>query len=109
MSMRSLLIALLSCIAALAHGQEIVTLATRQAVTQSYLLVKPSGSVLAAALLFPGGQGNIHLRDEGGQIQFSPNNFLVRTRSMFAEHGVAVAVMDAPSDQQSGMPDDFRT
>jgi pimeloyl-ACP methyl ester carboxylesterase len=91
------------------HAQEIVTLSTRDGITQSYLLVPPATqSPHAVAVLFPGGGGNIRLRLEGGEIRFGPNNFLVRSRDEFVRHGVVAAVIDAPSDQQAGMSDNFR-
>ena len=92
-----------------AHGQELVTTSPRDGVTQSCLLEAPSHPPHALALLFPGGGGNIRLRQEAGNIGFSPNNFLVRSRHEFVARGIAVAVMDAPSDLQSGMDDDFRS
>ena len=46
---------------------------------------------------------------EDGAIKLSSNNFLVRTQTLFADRGVAVAVVDAPSDQSNGMSDEFRT
>ena len=92
-----------------AHGQELVTVSTRDGVTQSYLLEVPSHWPHALAALFPGGGGNIHLRQEDGAIRFSPNNFLVRSRHEFVARGIGTAVMDAPSDRSSGMDDDFRS
>jgi hypothetical protein len=107
--MRSLLIAILSILVPAAHGQEIVTLATRAGATQSYLLLAPKDTPpQAAAVLFPGGGGNIRLRTEGGEIRFGPNNFLVRARDLFAAGGVAVGIVDAPSDQAQGMANSFR-
>ena len=105
---RLLLIVALGIVAPLAPAQEIVTLATRADTTQSYLLVAPKDAPQAAAILFPGAAGNIGLRAEGGEIRFAPNNFLVRSRALFASRGVAAAVIDAPSDQSGGMEDDFR-
>lgn len=98
------------CLSFSVQAQEIITLPTRDGVTQSYLLLQPpSGAPQAVAVLFPGGGGNIRLRPEGSQIKFSPGNFLVRSRNEFVQRGVAAALMDAPSDQQSGMNDDFRS
>jgi hypothetical protein len=105
-----LIILLVVLHSASALADELVTLPTREGITQSYLLATPaSAAPLAAAILFPGGGGNINLRAEGGQLKFGPNNFLVRTRGEFARHGIAAAVVDAPSDQQSGMSDGFRS
>ena len=92
-----------------AHAQELVTVSTRDGVTQSYLLEAPSHPPHALAVLFPGGGGNIRLRHEAGDIRFSPNNLLVRSRHEFVTRGIAAAVMDAPSDRQSGMDDNFRS
>ena len=76
--MRCLLTAILALAAALAHGQEIVTLATRAGATQSYLLLASKGApVQAAAVLFPGGAGVIRLRTEDGRIAFSPSNTVI--------------------------------
>jgi alpha-beta hydrolase superfamily lysophospholipase len=103
-------IAILLCVSLpAAHGQELVTLPTRDGVTQSYLLEAPPHPPHAVAVLFPGGGGNIRLRRADGRIGFSPNNFLVRSRHEFVQRGIAAAVVDAPSDRQSGMDDDFRS
>jgi len=101
--------ALLVWTVAIAHGEEIVTLPTRDGVTQSFLLAAPAqNKPAAAAVLFPGGNGNIRLRTENGEIKFGGGNFLVRSRLSFVDGGVAVAVMDAPSDESRGMDDRFR-
>ncbi len=91
-----------------AAAQELLTVETRAGVTQSVLVEREPEKPAAVALLFPGGGGNIRLRNDGGQIRFGPGNFLVRTRETFVKHGVVAVVFDAPSDQQSGMDDNFR-
>src|SRR5882672_3979181 len=106
--MKRLLAAFLGIFVPLAHGQEIVTLQTRTGATQSYLLVRTPQPPQAVAVLLPGGGGNIRLRTEDGQIRFSPNNFVVRTRTEYVNRGVVAAVVDAPSDQPTGMADEFR-
>lgn len=90
--------------------QEIVTLPTRAGVTQSYFLTNIPKNLQAIALLFPGSGGLIQLRAENGKPRFNQGNFLVRSRSEFTKRGVAAAIIDAPSDQQSGwgMSDEFR-
>ncbi len=92
------------------RAQEIVTLSTRPGVTQSYFLAGLPKNPQAIALLFPGSGGLIRLRQEQGQIKFSSGNFLVRSRSEFVKRGAIAAIIDAPSDQQSGwgMSDEFR-
>jgi alpha-beta hydrolase superfamily lysophospholipase len=91
-------------------GQEIVTLSTRAGVIQSYFLARAPQNPQAVAVLFPGSGGLIRLRAEDEQIKFSQNNFLVRSRSEFVKRGIVAAILDAPSDQQSGegMSDEFR-
>ena len=103
----ALLVALLSASAAGA-AEHLVTLPTREGVTQSFLLSSPAIQPAAVAVLFPGGPGSIRLRTENGQIKFSPGNFVVRARGFFAGRGIAAAVIDAPSDQQDGMANQFR-
>ncbi len=93
-----------------AGAQEIVTLPTRAGVTQSYFLTSAPKQLQAIAVLFPGSGGLIQLRSEGGQPKFAGGNFLVRSRSEFIKRGVIAAIVDAPSDLQSGwgMSDEFR-
>ncbi len=93
--------------AAHAAAQELVTLPTRDNVTQSFLLLAPAEPA-AVALLFPGSFGNIQLRMQNGEIKYNGGNFLIRSRLAFVEGGVAAAIMDTPSDQSPGMQDRFR-
>lgn len=106
--MKALPVFVLGVVASLAQGQEIVTLQTRPGVTQSYFLARAPQSPRAVAVLLPGGGGNIRLRTEDGQIKFGPNNFVVRTRTEYVNRGVVASIVDAPSDQHSGMSDEFR-
>jgi hypothetical protein len=93
-----------------AQAQEIVTLPTRPNVTQAYFLTSAPKDLRAVAVLFPGSGGLINLRSENGQPRFSPGNFLVRSRAEFVRRGAIAAIIDAPSDRQSGwgMSDEFR-
>lgn len=92
-----------------AGAEDIVILPTRGGVTQSYLLSSPpAGKTQAVALLFPGGTGNVDLERESARTLLDSGNFLVRSRRLFTGTGIAVAVLDAPSDQSRGMGDEFR-
>jgi len=95
---------------AAASAQDMVTLATRRSVTQSFFLTRTPENLEAVGLLFPGSGGLIKLRTEDGQTKFNQGNFLVRSRAEFVKHGVVAAILDAPSDQQGGwgMGDEFR-
>lgn len=94
-----------------ANAEEIVTVSGRKGETQSYLLMHNAPPPKAVAVMFPGGEGLFRLRTEGGAVNFAQRgNFLVRTRGMFRDAEVAVAIVDSPSDQQrAGMDDGFRT
>lgn len=91
-------------------AEELITIPTREGVSQSYLLLhKRDAKPEKVVLLFPGGQGNMRLKLEGGEISYGyKGNFLVRARKHFFDQKTPVAVMDAPSDQQNGMEDNFR-
>jgi hypothetical protein len=90
-------------------AEEIVTLATRGNVTQSYLLSIPEvGKARAVAVLFAGGAGRVNLARERERESLDRGNFLVRSRRLFAQEGVVAAVPNAPSDHPTGMEDEFR-
>jgi len=92
-----------------ASAEDIVTLSMRGVVTQSYLLSAPeAGKTRAVAILFPGGAGKTDLERETARKALDRGNFLVRSRRLFADRGIAAAVVDAPSDQPRGMEDEFR-
>ena len=73
---------------------------TRPGVKQLFLLVEPDVAPVASVILFPGGSGKIKLWKKD-PTRYG-NNFLVRTRRMFAEHGFLTAVVDVPSDRRRG-------
>ncbi len=89
--------ALLLCapLAALACG-EVITLQTHGNTTTRYALDAPPKAV-AALVLLPGGGGHVNL-DARGCAQKLNGNSLVRSQGLFHEHGLATALVDAPSD-----------
>lgn len=93
-----------ACVAApcaFAHaqaGQKVVDVPTRPGVTQR-LLVLDAPEPKAAAVLLPGGPGGLQITGSGS-ITWGAGNFLVRSRQLFVEQGLTVAVLDAPSDRQ---------
>jgi hypothetical protein len=92
-------------------ADEVVTLPTRPGVTQSYLLVPPRGAApKVIALMFPGSFGQLHLPTDGTLPKWGRGgNFLVRTRDIFRDDDVGVAILDAPSDhQREGLTDGVR-
>ena len=108
--MRRLLAVLACCLLSgrVLAAEEIVTLKTRHDVTQSYLLTQNGEATgRLVAVLFPGGAGNINLRQRSDGAFTGSNNFLVRVRQLFAAQGIATATIDGPSDM-SNMTDGFR-
>lgn len=79
--------------------QKVVDIPTRPGVTQRMLVLSPP-EPKAAVILIPGGHGGLQI-SPGGIIKWGEGNFLVRTRQLFAEQGLLVIVVDAPSDRQS--------
>ena len=92
------LIGVLLGLAAGSGWAQVVDIPTRPRVTQRLLLIKPA-QAQAAVVLMAGGHGGLRLFDNG-TMRWGDNNFLVRTRSLFADQGLAVAVLDVPSDRQ---------
>ncbi len=98
--MRRLLFAVLLCVIGtpFAMAQKVIDIPTRPGVTQRFLLITPE-SPRAAVILFAGGQGEVQI-GSSGQLGRS-GNFLVRSRQLFADQGLATAVIDAPSDRRN--------
>lgn len=91
------LLVFLYTIIASAQATRVVDVPSRTGVTQRFLLL-PAENAKAAVILFAGGDGGIEISPDGGIKR--GGNFLVRSRQTFADNGLAVAVIDAPSDRQ---------
>ena len=79
--------------------QKVVDVPTRPGVTARMLVIAPP-SPKAAVILLAGGHGGLQMYPNGS-MKWGEGNFLVRTRQLFADQGLLVAVLDAPSDRQS--------
>lgn len=98
--MRRILLVVLLVLGCGAYAAEkAVDIPTRPGVTQRFLFL-PAADAKAAVILFVGGHGGLQL-DSGGRPRTLRNNFLFRSRELFAAQGLTVAVIDAPSDRQS--------
>jgi hypothetical protein len=86
-------------------AEQLITIPTRPGVTQPFYLTDPDRPPVASLVLFPGSQGKL---SGYGPANLRSGNFLVRSRDLFVARGFTVAVMDAPSDESSGMSDGFR-
>ena len=90
-----------------AASPELVSISTRQGVTQPFVILPMAGAPQAVALLYIGGGGRVNARREDGQVTFGARNFLPRSAAEFARNGILPVVMDAPSDQ-SELTDGYR-
>jgi pimeloyl-ACP methyl ester carboxylesterase len=84
-------------------AQRVVDVPTRPGVSQRFLFLSPR-EPRATVVLFAGDHGGLHIAADG-RFQYGnlAVNFLVRSRQLFVEHDLAVAIVDAPSDRQ-GFP-----
>ena len=78
--------------------QKVVDIPTRAGVTQRMLVLTPPAPQ-AAVILFAGGHGGLQIGADG-ILAWGKGNFPVRSRQFFADHGIMVVVVDAPSDRQ---------
>lgn len=82
-----------------AQTQQVRDLPTRPEVTQRYLWLEPA-QFDATVVLLIGGNGLLNL-SATGSMGAGAGNFLSRSRDKFLAQGLAVALVDAPSDRQS--------
>jgi hypothetical protein len=93
---------LMASVVSIGHAQvshRVVDIPTRTGVTQRFVLLTPRQPG-AAVILFAGGHGGLQILPTGA-FKWGEGNFLVRSRQLFAEQNLMVAVIDAPSDRQS--------
>jgi pimeloyl-ACP methyl ester carboxylesterase len=79
-------------------GEQIFDIPTRNGVTNRIMVLSPPHPQ-ATLILMAGGHGGLQLQPNGS-FKWGSGNFLVRSRQLFAQEGVAVIVVDAPSDRQ---------
>lgn len=82
-----------------AQAERVVDIPTRPGVTQRMVVLTPD-KPKTAVVLFAGGHGGLQITPTGN-FKWGADNFVVRTRQMFASKGLMVAVVDAPSDRQN--------
>ena len=102
MNAKLLCLVVLAALAPAAFGQasqKVVDLPSRPGVSERMLVLSPP-TPKAAVVLLAGGHGGLQMF-ANGSMKWGEGNFLVRTRQMFADQGLLVVVLDAPSDRQS--------
>ena len=109
MASRALLVLTLAGLVAApvrAGTASLVSIPTPRGASQPFILIKP-GAPIASVILFAGGHGALGLTG-ASSMEWGAGNFLVRSRDLFADHRLVVAVADAPSDRRHGMNAIFR-
>ena len=79
--------------------ETVVDIPTRAGITQRMVVLSPPNPK-AAVVLLAGGHGGLQISPKGA-FKWGENNFLVRSRQLFADQNLLVAVVDAPSDRQT--------
>ncbi|MFL9905311.1 alpha/beta hydrolase family protein [Paraburkholderia sp. RL17-337-BIB-A] len=91
---------------AAAPSGELVTVPSRDGVTES-LYIETSGATPAwVIVLFAGDDGALHLTADGPTTL--RGNFLIRTAAYWVRQGDAAVLIDTPSDYANGIDDGFR-
>jgi len=80
-------------------GKEVIDLKTRENVTVRSLVLTPPAPK-AAVIAFVGGNGVMGMLSNGDMRKLE-GNFLARSRFAFADSGLVVVLVDAPSDRQN--------
>jgi len=88
-------------------AEDVIKLEPRDGIKQRFILVEPESKIKGIVILFAGGSGKLLLGKD--KSKWKKNNFLVRTRELFANKGYVVAVIDSPSKRKNGMKNGFRT
>lgn len=93
--------------------EELVTIKTREDVTQTFLLFEPKGKPKGVVVLYPGHEGVVRFTqignkydvdNEGGGLTANE-----KSRNILSKKGYVVVVLAPPSDQSYGLDTIFRT
>jgi len=79
---------------------------SRPGVTQRVLIATPERAI-ATLVLFAGGERPLGIQRDGSVVWGGPS-LLVRSAPLFADAGFRVAIVDLPSDKQTGPVGDYR-
>jgi hypothetical protein len=63
------------------------------------VLIMKANQPAEAVMLLPGGHGNINL-DSQGHVGWGEDDFVIRARSYFVDHGIAAVIPDVPTDRK---------
>lgn len=85
---------------------ELLTVPSRDGVTERLHVQAPGKRPPWVVVLFAGDEGALHLTADGATTL--RGNFLIRTASYWVRQGDAAVMIDTPSDYPNGIEDDFR-
>ena len=99
---RRIAVVLFASFALVAHASDEKTfdIPTRPGITERALILTPADAT-ATVIMLAGDDGGLQLSPSGIVRSGLSANFLVRSRTLFAEQKLNVVVLDAPSDRQS--------
>ena len=108
-ALRAAVLALTLAGAAAAEAAELIEVPTRPGITLRASLLAPA-QPRAMVILFAGGNGGVSFAADGEPASFK-GNFLIRSRQLFVQRGLAVVIVGLPSDigPPEYMTDAFRT
>lgn len=93
--------------------EELITLNTRDDVTQTFLLIEPEEEPKGVVIIYPGHEGVVRFKkvgnhysveNEGGGLTAQETS-----RHIYSQQGFVVALLAPPSDRLSGMDTTFRS
>src|SRR5208283_5229164 len=87
----------------------VFTIPTRQGATEKTMLATPNDTSKGVLVLFIGGDGSTAFGNccQANQVNYN-SNFLSASTPLFVAQGYSVLLVNAPSDQASGMSPNFR-
>jgi len=85
---------------------KLLTVPSRDGVTESLYIQAPSVTPPWVIILFAGDDGALRLKPDGPAAL--RGNFLIRTASYWVQQGDVAAMIDTPSDYANGIEDGFR-
>jgi pimeloyl-ACP methyl ester carboxylesterase len=88
-------------LAAFGDYESLEVIHPRPGVSLPFAVKRPSAQPIGTVILFSGGDGRLRLTKEG--YGAATHNFLVRSRSLFADGGWVVVLPDVPSDKPTGL------
>ena len=88
-------------------AESLIKVSARSGVEQPFILVEPETKPVASVILFTGGSGKLRTHRYGTRVK--SKNFLIRSRHIFAGHGLLIAAVDTPTDRKREGLNRFRT